>query len=343
MRKKDKVIRIRSAIIFQRRQTLPALVCQVLLFSIFLCCCFFSLSCRPKTYTDTAFFMGTFVEVTSSNPQAKEVVFREFERVEKMCSLFDENSELSRLNSSGDLVASKEFFDILEKAQMYYETTDGAFDVTIAPLSLLWKKAFLAQELPREEDIKQALSCVGSDYIYLDDKNLSVKLLKMGVKLDLGGMAKGYAVDSSIAKLKALKIDSAIVNAGGDIYCLGENDKRPWRVGIQDPRNNKNIIETLQLENKAVATSGDYEQFFIFQDKRYSHIINPSTGYPAVSGIISASVIAKDALTADVLATAFVVLGYEKSLPVINRFQDAQAKLIADQGRILNLSTGLKR
>ncbi len=310
---------------------------------LFLFFCVFLLSCRPRIYKDTAFFMGTFVEVTSEDPQAKEIVFREFERVDKMCSLFNKEGELSRLNSSGELAATKEFFDLIEKAKESYTATDGAFDITIAPVSLLWKKAIKLQQVPAEEDVRQGLSFVGCDAIYLDRKSLSIKLLKMGAKLDLGGIAKGYAVDCAIAKLKEFKINSAVLNAGGEIYCLGRNRRHTWRVGIQDPRDHKKVLEALELENMGVATSGDYEQFFIFQNRRYSHIINPKTGYPAASGVVSATVIADNVLTADVLATAFVVLGFEKSSVVINRFQGVRAKLVTEDGRVLVLGSGLKR
>lgn len=306
---------------------------------IFLCASFFG--CGPKLHKDTAFFMGTFVEVTSENPMAAEIVFKEFERLEKICNLFDENSELSRLNAKGEIISSKELFDLLSKAKVFYEKTDGAFDPTVGPVSLLWKKAIAEQKVPEENEVKERLSRVGFDYVYLDEKSLSVKLLKMGAQIDLGAIAKGYAVDCCIARLKESQVNSAIVNAGGNLYCLGKNSKHVWRVGIQDPRQ-QGILDSFELENRAVATSGDYEQFFIFQNKRYSHIINPKTGYPADSGIVSATVMAQDALTTDVLATAFVVLGFDKSLSITNRFQGVEARLITDNGKILSLSSGLK-
>ncbi|MFH1691042.1 MAG: FAD:protein FMN transferase [Candidatus Omnitrophota bacterium] len=300
------------------------------------------MGCGPKLSKDTAFFMGTFVEVTSENPVAQEVVFKEFERVEKMCSLFDKSSELARLNASGGLVVSRELFDLLKKAQLFYVMTDGAFDPTVAPVSSMWKKAIALEKVPGEQEVRDGLSYVGFDYVYLNEKDLSVKLLKMGVQIDLGAIAKGYALDCSIKRLKELQIDSAIVNAGGDLYCLGKNCQHSWRVGIQDPRHKQGIMSRFEIENKAVATSGDYEQFFTFQNKRYSHIIDPKTGYPAVSGVVSATVVAPDVLTADVLATAFVVLGFDKSVDIVSRFQGIEAKLIAENGKILSLSSGLK-
>lgn len=300
---------------------------------------FFVVGCGRPAHKDTAFFMGTFVEVTCENPKVAEIVFKEFERLEKICNLFDEDSELSRLNAKGELVVSRDMFDLLMKARVFYEMTDGAFDVTIAPVSCLWKKAIKTGQMPRQEDIISLLPNVGFDNIYLDEKTRNVKLLKEGVRIDLGGIAKGYALDRSISKLKESGIASVLVNAGGHVYCFGKNHGHPWQVGIRDPRHEDRVIERITLEDRAVATSGDYEQFFIFQNKRYSHIINPKTGYPAESGIVSATVIACDVLTADCLATAFVVLGADKSSRVLRRFQNVKAKLITEDGKILNLSS----
>ena len=295
------------------------------------------IGCSQPLYKDAEFIMGTYVEVVSRDPRAKDIVFSEFKRLEGIFNLFDENSVLSRLNATGSLTASQELFEILKKSKEFYKKTNGAFDVTIAPLSLLWKKAIKNKELPKDEDIKNALSLVGYDDVYLDEKTSNVKLLKLGSKIDLGGIAKGFAIDRAVRLLRQAKITSCIVNAGGDLYCLGENYKQLWRVGIRDPRMSKQIVGKLELENMAAATSGDYEQFFIFQNKRYSHIINPKTGYPADSGIIFATVIAPDALTADALATALIVLGKDKGMLVLKPFKGVSAKFMDENGRNYDL------
>ena len=293
--------------------------------------------CSKPLYRESEFRMGSFIEVISNDSRASGIVFAEFKRLEAIFNLYDESSELSRLNLLGDLVVSQELFDILDKSKKFYELTDGAFDVTVAPLSFLWKKAINKKQLPQEADVKIALISVGSDYLYLDQKNLKVRLLKEGGRIDLGGIAKGYAVDCAVAKLKEAHIASALVNAGGNMFCLGTNGKKSWSIGIQNPRKAGAVIEQLELRNKAVSTSGDYEQFFIFQNKRFSHIINPKTGYPADTGIVSATVIASDATTADALSTACVVLGLQKSGEVLKRFPDVKAKLVDEHGKIYDL------
>jgi thiamine biosynthesis lipoprotein len=307
------------------------------IFFLFSALIFLALGCGKPLFRDSEFTMGSFVEVISPDPRAKAIVFNEFNRLDKVFNLFDDNSELSRLNRTGGLIASEDLFAILVKSKEFYEVSAGAFDVTVEPLSLLWKRAIKKSELPKEDDIKDALDLVGFDSVYLDENTRQVRFLKFGVKIDLGGIAKGYAVDKAVSKLKEAGVSSAVVNAGGNMYCLGANSSKAWRVGIQDPRVAKNLIRKIELKDSGVSTSGDYEQFFVFQNKRYSHIINPKTGYPAESGIISATVVAGGALTADALSTSIVVLGREKGRKLIKRFPGVYAKVIDEHDRLSDL------
>lgn len=295
------------------------------LFSSVLC------GCGKPLYRETEIVMGTFVEAASSEPRAAGIAFREFRRLDKIFSLYDETSELSRLNKTGELEVSDDLFEVVKKAKEAYVKTDGAFDATVAPLALLWKKAIRENRVPAEADVRKALSSVGMEKVDLDEASRTIRLAS-GVMLDLGGVAKGYAVDRAVAKLRDAGIASALVNAGGNMFCLGKNQGRPWRVGIQDPRIAHHLKGRLELEDRGVATSGDYEQFFIWNQKRYSHIIDTKTGYPADSGIVSATVTAPDALTADILSTTLVVVGKEKGSSVLKRFPGASAKLIDAEG-----------
>lgn len=293
--------------------------------------------CGKPLCKDSEFAMGSFVEVVSQDPRAKDIVFKEFKRLEKIFDLFDAGSELSRLNTNGDLIVSDDLFQILLSAKRFAEMTDGAFDVTVAPVALLWKRAIKSAQGPQAESLKEALSFVGFGNVYLNEKTQQVKLLTFGTKIDLGGIAKGYAVDRAVAKLKEAGVSSAVVNAGGNLYGLGSFSGKPWRVGIQDPRVAPHLIEKIEIKDRAVATSGDYEQFFIFQNKRYSHIIDPKTGYPADSGLVSATVVARDALTADILATSLIVLGREKGAELLAHFPGVHAKVIDNQGQLIDI------
>jgi len=298
---------------------------------VFLTC--FS-GCGPKIYSDSLFSMETVVEVTSSDPRASRIVFAEFARLEKIFNLFDDKSELSLLNSKGEIYVSSDFFEVLKISRQYYIQTEGFFDISIGPVSLLWKKAILESRLPEDKEVREALGFVGFNFVYLDEKRHFVKLLKDGAKLDCGGIVKGVALDRAVLKLKQAGVRDAMIDAGGDLYCLGRNRNKPWRIGIQDPRKPKHIVESIALENMACATSGDYEQFFIFKDKRYSHIIDPKTGYPADSEVASATILAPSAATAVVLAKVCVLTGEAGSRDSLRKFKDCHAIIVLKDGSV---------
>jgi thiamine biosynthesis lipoprotein len=293
--------------------------------------------CRKPLYQETQFIMGTFVEVKSPDARASAIVFDEFKKLEAIFNLFDSDSELSRLNDTQKAVVSEPLFDIIQQAQGFYRLTGGAFDVTIGPASILWKKAIASKTLPGPDTVAQALSLVGSDFVYLDAKTKEVALLKSGMRIDLGGIAKGFALDRAVRKLKDAQIDSVLINAGGNIYCLGTNHRAPWRVGVQDPFREGKVLDELVLADKAAATAGDYQQYVEINDKKYSHIVDPKTGYPVQSGIVSATVIAGNAAASDALSTACVVLGLEKSRQLMSRFPGMRAILVANDGTLYKI------
>jgi thiamine biosynthesis lipoprotein len=290
--------------------------------------------CGLKVYHDSLFSMGTVVEVTSSDPRAAKIVFAEFGRLEKIFNLFDDQSELSRLNLDGEVLASSDFYEVLKVSRDYFVQTEGFFDISIGPVSLLWKNAIQKSQMPEDAKVKEALSFVGFNFVYLDENKHFVKLLKDGAKLDCGGIVKGVALDKAVLKLKQAGVREAMIDAGGDLYCLGRNRSRPWRIGVQDPKKPKHIIKSIPLENTACATSGDYEQFFIFKDKRYSHIIDPKTGYPADSEIVSATIIASSAVTAVVLAKVCVLVGAAKSFALLEKFKGCHAIIVLNDGTL---------
>lgn len=293
--------------------------------------------CRKPLYQETQFIMGTFVEVKSPDVRASAIVFDEFKKLETMFNLFDTDSELSRLNDTQKAVVSEPLFDIIQQAQGFYRLTGGAFDVTVGPASILWKKAIASKTLPGPDAVAQALSLVGSDFIYLDAKTREVALLKSGMRIDLGGIAKGFALDRAVRKLKDAQIDSVLINAGGNIYCLGTNHRAPWRVGVQDPFREGKVLDELVLADMAAATAGDYQQYVEINGRRYSHIVDPKTGYPVQSGIVSATIIADNATASDALSTACVVLGLEKSRQLMSRFPGMRAILVANDGTLYRI------
>ena len=287
--------------------------------------------CQNKTlHKDTQVLMGTFVEVTSPDKEAPHIVFSEIRRVENLLSKYKEDSDIAKLNKIGKLKVSPETFYVLQKAKEFWQLSDGALDITVGPLLDTWGFSDKKYYLPNNEEIRQALRKVGFEKIifHIDDNVVEFKI--PGMKIDLGAIAKGYAVDCAVKKLKERRIKSCLINAGGQIHCLGDKFGRPWNVAVSGPRN-KGFWDYLKLKDAAVATSGDYEQYFMHKGKRYAHIFNPKTGYPADSGIVSVTVIAPDGLTADALATSIFILGKDEGLKLAKRFKDVRVEIIEDR------------
>jgi len=279
-------------------------------------------------YVNSRIMMGTIIEVTSVHKEAAGVVFGELERLENLLSKYKPESEVSQLNKKAKLKVSPETFFIVKKAKEFSTLSSGAFDITVGPLVDLWGFTDKNFTVPADEKIKNILKLIGSDKILLHNNESVIKFKFPGMKIDLGAIAKGYAVDCAVKKLKEKGINSCLINAGGQVYCLGEKFGRPWRVAIKGVLNS-DFSGFVELTDKSVATSGDYEQFFIQDNKRYAHIINPKTGYPADSGVISVTVIAPDGLTADALSTAIFVLGKERGEKLAEKFKGVEVKIYA--------------
>lgn len=274
--------------------------------------------------------MGTFIEVISTDKNAAQIVFGEIERIESLLSKYKEDSEIARLNRSGRLKVSQDTFYILQKAGGFWQASAGAFDVSIGPLMDLWGFTEKKYRLPRKEEINNTLKMVGFDKIIFNPEDNVVKFKFLGMKIDLGAIAKGYALDCAVKKLKEQGIRSCLINAGGQIHCLGDRFGEPWKVAVQSARG-EDFTGRLELKDRSVATSGDYEQYFIKRNRRYSHILNPKTGYPADSGIVSVTVVAPTGLTADALATAIFVLGKDKGLKLAEKFKGVTVEIIEEK------------
>lgn len=303
-------------------------------FFLFLLPIILTAGCGQPVKKEARFLMGTYVEVTSPDPRAFGIVFSEFERLEKIFSLFDEDSELSLFNKSGSRQVSEDLFRVLSEAVRYHRLTGGLFDVTIAPLSLVWKRALKEGALPPAEAVARARSLVGGDQLYLDETTRTARLMRYGASVDLGGIAKGYAVDRAVALLKEAGISTALVNVGGNMFGLSAAGARPWIVGIQDPRRQKKTVGVATLLNQAISTSGDYEQYFIFQNRRYSHIIDPKTGQPVASGLAAVTIVAPDATSADALSTSCFLAGRQRCVDFCKATEGVRATMIADDGSV---------
>lgn len=289
-------------------------------------------------YKNNRVMMGTFVEVISPYKEAAGIVFSEIKRIEGLLSKYKADSEVAKLNHFGKLNVSPDTFFIMKKSKEFWQASNGAFDITVAPLVDLWGFTDKKYHLPTQQEIKNTLKLIGSDKIILHDDDNMIEFKLSGMKIDLGAIAKGYALDCAADKLRKIGVKSCLINAGGQVYALG--DKRPhqrfwcggkfgkpWKIAIKGPRG-RDFTDYLELKDRSVATSGDYEQCFIKGKTRYSHILNPKTGYPVDSGIVSVTVIASSGLTADALATAIFVLGKEKGEELAKRFPGVEVKII---------------
>lgn len=280
---------------------------------------------HSQVVTKTRILMGTIVEIKvpladfNSDPSgithAIDKAFDEMARIDRVFSIYKDDSELSRLNARAGRIAvpvSDELFALIEKAVRYNSKTKGVFDITIKPLRDLWENAHNTGRMPDEAAIAAASSKVGSQMVKLDRAAKTIGFAKEGMSLDLGGIAKGYAVDRAVKVLKANGISNAIVHAGGDMYCLGSRpDAAPWNIAIQHPRDKSSVVYELAVRDKGVDTSGDYERFFVIDGRRYSHIIDPRSGMPIGDDVVSATVIADDSTTGDIFSTAVCILGQE--------------------------------
>lgn len=298
---------------------------------------------KTKSFKRTEMIMGTLVEITVLPPNEKAVkeAFNEMKRIDALMDIYRENSEVSILNREGEDRVSKETLEVIKKSIEFSRLTRGAFDITCGPLVNLWKEAKKNKEIPTAEEIKETISLVGYKKLILEGS--WVRFKEKGMQIDLGGIAKGYAVDKAIEVLKKNGIKQALVNAGGDLYALGKASQgEKWQIGIQHPRQEGKILTIIKVKDEAVATSGDYQRYFMLKGKRFAHIVNPMTGWTVQDVPMSVTIIAPDAASADALATGVFVLGPQEGMKLINSLSGIEG-MIVSEGMKTVTSSGWER
>jgi len=310
---------------------------------------FFSCADRGRADADSGYqmIMGTFVHVVvvaEDSGTAKKCVqaaLEEIRKVDDLMSDYKSDSEISRVNRDGAKMAvrvSESTYEVLQRSIEFSEMTGGAFDITVGPLVALFRNAKENKVAPSEQQIARARSKVGFEKLKLDNENKTVQFSENGMLLDLGGIAKGYAIDKAIEAAKRSGAIGAMVDIGGDVRCFGlpPKGKDHWLIGLQDPNSAIEGIEggglllVLKITNAAVATSGDYQQFVLIEGKRYSHIMDRRTGTSA-EGLSSVTIIADNATDADALATSVSVMGAENGLVLIEKLPNTEAILLTSQ------------
>lgn len=254
-------------------------------------------------------------------------------RLENILSFFKPLSEVSLLNDKAgeDYVKlSSETYYIIKKAKKYSKMCGGVFDITAAPLISTWGIFTKNQRVPDLSEIIKAKALINFNDILLDENSCKVKLKNKNEKIDLGGIAKGFAADKVKEIYRKNEIQSAFINIGGNVLAVGKKpDGSKWNIGVQNPLEPRgNCIGLVAVEDKSVVTSGDYVRYFIEDGEKYHHILDPRTGYPARSGIMSVTLITENSIDADALSTAAFILGLQEGMKLIKSIKNAEAIFI---------------
>lgn len=303
-----------------------------------------------EKFKKTVLLMGSRFDISVvANSEKEGLAFVDFAieeiiRIEKLISSWDQNSQTSEININAGIKPVKvnsELFNLIERSIAISNLTDGAFDISYASMDKVWVFDGSMKTLPSKEEIAASVSKVGYKNIIIDKKTLTVFLKLKGMKIGFGGIAKGYAADRAKELLQEKGTVGGIINASGDMNTWGtQPNGDDWKVGIKNPLNKNKVFALMPVSNTSVVTSGNYEKYVEFNGKRYSHIINPKTGYPSF-GIVSVSVFAKKAELADALATSIFVMGVDVGLDFINQLNGVDCIIVDDTGRV-NSSNGIE-
>ncbi|MBP2641189.1 MAG: ApbE family lipoprotein [Firmicutes bacterium] len=304
--------------------------------------CSFNSVSELKPYKETQFLMDTVIEITAYGPNAESAVkaaFAEFKRLHDITDHFSPDSQVSKINQQAGkekVKADPDLIAMISRSNELSDRLDGVFDLSIGPLTSLWGIGHKSEFIPSRDEIQQVLPLVNYHQIEVDSTDQTIYLAQKGMLLDLGGIAKGYSTDKAIEILKNKGITSALVNAGGDVRVIGQRpDKKPWRIGVQDPRNSDKVIAKLSLTDwDTMETSGDYQRYFMKDQVRYSHILDPRTGMQPRE-IISVTTINSSSGDGDILGTAVFVLGIERGFELLKQFPGTEAIVVTKDGRLV--------
>jgi thiamine biosynthesis lipoprotein len=290
--------------------------------------------------------MGTaiHVELWSDEPllaeRAIDAVMGEMHRIDRLMSPFKPESELSLINRDAATRAvpiGAELFNLIEQSLRFSQLSDGAFDITYASVGQLYD--YRQGVAPDAAALERARQAVGWRHLVLDTKSRTIRFARAGVRIDLGGFAKGYVVDTSIAILRRMGIQHAVVAAGGDSHVMGDRRGRPWSIAIRDPRDPQRVVAVLPLQDISISTSGDYERYFERDGVRHHHLIDPRTG-TSPSAVHSVTILASDGLTSEGLSKCVFVMGLEPGMRLVESMAGVDA-VVVDATGTLHFSTGL--
>jgi FAD:protein FMN transferase len=292
------------------------------------------------TVSDSRLTLGTVVEITliGKDKQALEdamaAAFARIAEIEKVADRFTAESEISAINrrkAPGPIAVSSDMLRMLLLSRQISELSGGAFDATVAPLVDLWGFD-VGGRLPAPEEIERERSRVDYNRIRIDEDSSTITPADGSVRLELGGIAQGYAAAEVEKLIRQRGIESGVINISGDIAVIGDKNGKPWRIGVQDPRNTSKLCAVINAKDIAIVTSGDYERCFFVEGVRYHHILDPKTGYPA-RGCASVTVVTGDVALADGLSTAVFVLGPAAGVKLVESLKGVGVLIVTDDGK----------
>jgi FAD:protein FMN transferase len=295
---------------------------------------------REDAIMGTRIYVEVWTDDAAKGDAAIDAVMAEMNRIDALMSHYKPESQLSQINARAvqePVQVDPELFDLIKLSTHFSEITEGAFDITYASVGHLYDYPHHVH--PTENQIKAALPGVNWRNMLLDPVKHTVRFEHEGMRIDLGGIGKGYAVDRGIAILQGRGIQHALVSAGGDSRIIGDRMGRPWMIGIRNPDDKQKVVTRIPIVNSAMSTSGDYERYFDEGGIRYHHIIDPRTGHSA-SKVRSATILGPTATETDGMSKTAFVLGPEKALEIINRMPQYDAVFVTPEGKIL-YSNGL--
>ena len=297
---------------------------------------------KTKEFRKDIFALNTYIGLTiytegKGNEMLDKAIAR-LNEIEDRMSVTIETSDVSLINKNAGIEPTsvhEDTFYVIQKAMEYSYATQGAFDISIYPIINLWGVTLKEPIVPSDEQIKNIIGLVNYQDILLDEANKTVFLKREGMKIDLGGVAKGYAADEVARVLKEEGVVSGVIDLGGDIVTIGNKlDGTPWRIGLRDPRGS-NLYQhfaIVEVTDHSIVTSGDYERYMEGEngdeEYMYHHIFDPKTGYPTTTNIISATVMGASAIETDILSTTLFILGVERGLALIDNLADIEALIV---------------
>ena len=292
------------------------------------------------------FAMDTYMSVLAYGENAENAVddaVKEVNRLDQLLSAADPDSEVGQLNENGSATLSEDGQALMEASLALFRETGGRFDITVYPLVELWGFTGGNYRKPSEEEIRSTLPYVGAESIRYEEADGAVSFARDGMKIDFGGIAKGYTSAKIVDIFQSAGIRSGLVSLGGNIQALGTKpDGTPWKIGIQDPEDSAALIGVLAVADEAVITSGGYERYFEEDGTRYHHILDPETGYPAGSGLLSVTIVSRDGTMADGLSTSLFIMGKEKALAFWRERREQFDVILVTDSREILVTAGLK-